>query len=156
MSEILSEHHPVVDAEFVEWLNVSGDTLAWGDACWPPDHTLVHHLAQVPLASWIPADVLDGPGLWDVQTDLRLINSAGHVTLHRPDGVPVASSSYSDWGSADPRMSARETAQCGEISVGAPPIPLGACRQDGWSSWPIPSRQSNPFNRDGAFKTGIG
>ena len=97
MSEILSEHHPVVDAEFVEWLNVSDDTLAWGDACWPPDHTLVQAtLPKFHFASWIPADVLDSPGLWEVQTDLRLTNSAGHVTLDRPDGVEVASSSYSD------------------------------------------------------------
>ena len=103
MSEILSEHHPVVDAEFVEWLNVSGDTLAWGDACWPPDHTLVQAtLSKSHFASWIPADVLDSPGLWDVQTDLRLTNSAGRVTLHRPDGVPVASSSYSDCGFSRP------------------------------------------------------
>ena len=51
---------PVVDAEFVEWLNVSGDTLAWGDACWPPDHTLVQAtLPKSHFASWIPADVLD-------------------------------------------------------------------------------------------------
>ncbi len=97
MSEILSEHHPVVDAEFVEWLNVSDDTLAWGDAYWPPDHTLVQAtLPKSHFATWIPADVLDGPGLWEVQTDLRLTNSAGHVTLNRPDGVEVASSSYSD------------------------------------------------------------
>ena len=103
MSEILSEHHPVVDAEFVEWLNVSGDTLAWGDACWPPDHTLVQAtLPKSHFASWIPANWLNRPGLWEVQTDLRLTNSAGHVTLHRPDGVPVASSSYSHCGFSRP------------------------------------------------------
>ena len=127
MSEILSEHHPVVDAEFVEWLNVSGDTLAWGDACWPPDHTLVQAtLPKSHFASWIPADVLDGPGLWDVQTDLRLTNSAGHVTLHRPDGVPVASSSYSDCGFSRPEdVGQGNSAVWGDIRLAHLQFPLG-------------------------------
>ena len=103
LSELLSEHHPVVGAEFVEWLNVSGDTLAWGQTCWPPGQTLVEStLPKSHFASWIPTDWLDHPGLWTVRNNLRLTNSAGRVTLHRPDGLTVASSSYSECGFSRP------------------------------------------------------
>lgn len=103
LSELLSEHHPVVGAEFVEWLNISDDTLAWGNACWPPGQTLVEStLPKADFASWIPTDCLDRPGLWVVRDDLRLTNSEGRVTLLRPDGVQVASSSYSECGFSRP------------------------------------------------------
>ena len=124
MSEILSEHHPVVDAEFVEWLNVSDDTLAWGDA-WPPNHTLVQ--ATLPK-SHLPLDSSGCVGRsWtlEVQTDLRLTNSAGHVTLDWPDGVEVASSSYSDCAFSRPEDVGQGNSAVWRIRLAHLRFPLG-------------------------------
>ena len=76
LSEILPVSHPVVDAEFVEWANVSEDTLSWG-SCLPPG-TLCAKLPATSTLRLLMPDSL--PGLWQTVPDLAL-TTKGTVTL---------------------------------------------------------------------------
>lgn len=142
LSEVLSEHHPVVDAEFVEWLNISEDTLSWGRTCWPPGQTLVEsNLPKAHFASWIPTEWLEHPGLWVVQEDLRLINSTGQVTLHRPDGLTVASSRYSECGFSRPEdLGQGKSAVWGDFGWHTSYSPWGM--SPGWLELSVDSNQA--------------
>lgn len=96
LSEILPVSHPVVNAEFVEWANMSEDTLSWGSAPWPPGTALVQcSQPRERFASWMPDPL---PGLWQIVPDLAFANAEGTVTLTDVWGHTLASSTYSECG----------------------------------------------------------
>ena len=105
LSEILPVSHPVVDAEFVEWANVSKDTLSWGAGPWPPGTALVQSSQpRERFATWM-SDSLSG--LWQTIPDLALTNAEGFVMLEDAWGNILASSTYSECGH-DRRQGAAE------------------------------------------------
>ncbi len=96
LSEILPVSHPVVDAEFVEWVNVSEDTLSWDSSPWPPGTALVQSSqTREHFAAWMPDSL---PGIWQTVPDLALTNAEGIVTLTDVWGHTLASSTYSECG----------------------------------------------------------
>ena len=104
LTEILPASHPVVQAEFVEWTNLSTDTLAWRGKAWSPGQSLV--VSSRPRADYRPwlgtawwADSLSC--LWDVEESLALSNALGLVELRDAWGNVVAESHYSRCGHGD-------------------------------------------------------
>ena len=96
LSEILPVEHPVLEVEFLEWANVSKDTLSWGSSSWPPGTALVQSSKpREHFAAWMPNAL---PGLWQTHPDLALTNAEGTVTLEDLWGNTIASSTYSECG----------------------------------------------------------
>ena len=97
LTEILPVTHPILDAEFVEWTNVSQDTLSWGRHDWVPGTALVQSSKpRSRYMAWLSADNL--PGIWEVHPNMSLTNAEGHVSLKDPWGNVVAFSTYSECG----------------------------------------------------------
>ena len=91
------------------------------------------HLAQVPLC------LLDSSGCVGQSRTVGRPNRPPSHQFSRPRDLSSArrrSGGFLElqrlWFSR-PEDVGQGAVQCGEISVGAPPIPLGACRQDGWA-----------------------
>lgn len=123
LSEILPVTHPVVEAEFVEWANVSEDTLSWGSAFWPPGTALVQSSQpRARFASWMTDSL---PGLWQIIPNLTLTNAEGTVDLQDAWGNTLATSTYSECGH-DRRQGTAEGR-----SMEHHPKPV-AFEQDGW------------------------
>lgn len=106
LTEILPSTHPLLDSEFVEWTNVSDDSLAWGDQLWLPGASLV--VASCPRKEfrlWMGnqwhADSRDA--LWQVEETLSLANERGQAQLQDPWGQTVATCSYSVCGHNGPQ-----------------------------------------------------
>ncbi len=143
---------PGVGQEFVEWQNISGDTLAWGTSVWLPGQFRVQS-SDGPEAfhPWMTAtwDTVS-PFLWDVVPSLRLPNESGTVALHDPWGNVLHSAAYSmcdhdsperagqgrsvEWfpPAEDPRR--REPATC-LAEGGATPGWLGPLPESGDPRW---------------------
>ena len=104
LTEILPSTHPILHSEFVEWTNVSNDTLDWKGCAWKPGACLVqstHSLAHFQVwmgASWSPGDEVL---LWEVLPGLSLTNDDGEVTLEDEWGNLLVSAEYSLCGHTD-------------------------------------------------------
>ena len=96
LTEILPVSHPIVNAEFVEWANVSQDTLSWGQSVWPPGTALVQSSQpKENFNSWIPDSL---HGIWEIYPGLAYSNAEGVATLRDQWDNLIAKSEYSECG----------------------------------------------------------
>ncbi|MGB1576519.1 MAG: hypothetical protein ACPG9S_00725 [Flavobacteriales bacterium] len=98
LTEILASTHPVAQAEFAEWTNVSIDTLEWHGRPWPPQTCLVQSsmprerfLSWMGSAWWRDSTKV----IWETIPALRFSNAAGTATLTDAWGNLIASEEYS-------------------------------------------------------------
>ena len=101
LTEILPSAHPTVDSEFVEWTNVSHDSLSWGDQLWLPGASLVvASRSREEFRLWMGNQWhADSSGvLWQVEEKLSLTNERGQARLEDPWGRTVATCPYSVCG----------------------------------------------------------
>ena len=99
VTEILPVAHPSTGVEFVEWTNVSQDTLAWDEATWLPGASLVQcNRPRTALASWMGSSWLaDSSGvLWECHPQLALSNVSGEVSLTDEWGQTLCTLRYSE------------------------------------------------------------
>lgn len=160
LTEILPVRHPVTKAEFLEWTNVSPDTLMWGDRTWPPDVALVQSSQpRTAFRVWLgPTWWSDSTScLWDWEADLTLSNEGGMADLTDAWGQTVASSSYSRCGHSDrlgesqgrsmerlphlPRLGENATSRSGDAWRSAPGSDgMSPGRPTSWpASWDVDS-----------------
>lgn len=105
LSEILPRHHPVADAEFVEWINASSDTLSWANGVWAPGQCLVQATAgfQQFAGGWgTTPEASEANALWEIVDDLRLTNASGSAILVGDWGEDLAHVQYHECGYSDP------------------------------------------------------
>ena len=105
LSEILPKHHPVADAEFVEWVNASLDTLSWANGEWAPGQCLVQATAsfQQFANGWGATSEASGAtALWEIVDDLGLTNASGSATLVGNWGEDLAHVQYHECGFSNP------------------------------------------------------
>lgn len=104
LTEILPATHPVTQAEFVEWTNLSEDTLAWRGKQWAPGQSLVvSSRPREAYRPWLGAEWCEDSltCLWEVEESLALTNARGTVQLRDDWGIVVAKSHYSHCGHSD-------------------------------------------------------
>ncbi|MGB0149665.1 MAG: hypothetical protein ACPF87_02105 [Flavobacteriales bacterium] len=101
LTEILPSAHPILETEFVEWVNASNDTLGWKGSPWLPGACLVqatHTLAHVQTwtgSSWFEnnEDVI-----WECLPDLAFTNDNGEASLTDEWGNVLVTVAYSQCG----------------------------------------------------------
>ena len=101
LTEVLPASHPVVGAEFLEWTNVSDDTLSWKTRSWFPGMALLQSShPRSDFAVWMGhewwGDSLSC--LWEELPELSLSNASGHVNLVDDWERIIASSEYHSCG----------------------------------------------------------
>ncbi|MEY3010759.1 MAG: hypothetical protein RLZZ314_1401 [Bacteroidota bacterium] len=86
----LSEVHanPATGAEFIEWVHLREDTLAWGNSAWAPGQCLVQSpetMAHFEAWHW-EAWQDRSPPLWEVRSEVKLPNQGGQLVMDDPWG----------------------------------------------------------------------
>lgn len=101
LTEILPSTHPVLQCEFVEWTNVSDDTLDWKGCPWEPGTCLVQasHSSDH-VQTWMGPSWFRGHEdmLWEVLPHFSLTNDEGEVSIDDEWGNRLASVAYSQCG----------------------------------------------------------
>lgn len=85
---VLTEVHanPSIGAEFIEWMHLRDDTLAWGQSAWAPGQCLVQspetkaHFEGWHWEAW--QDRI--PPIWEVRSEVKLPNQGGQLELEDP------------------------------------------------------------------------
>lgn len=101
LTEILSSAHPILQSEFVEWFNASGDTLGWKGSPWVPGACLIQAThTQAHVQTWMGPSWFETNQdmIWEVLPNLSLTNDNGKVTLEDEWGNLLASVDYSQCG----------------------------------------------------------
>ena len=104
-TEVLPTTHPTIQAEFVEWTNVTKDTLSWHGQAWYPGHCLVQsNMDSTEFRRWLGDEwtVALQRSLWQIDPSFQLSNSGGSVALIDDWQLPVATVNYSECGHSCP------------------------------------------------------
>ena len=108
LTEVLPMAHPVLGAEFVEWTNISTDTLSWNGRLWAPFTCFIQSSkSRSQFAHWMGAEWFADSSnvIWQVDPGMSLSNNKGTLELRDAWNHRLTEEQYDFCGHSDLRCS---------------------------------------------------